>query len=277
MPKLSIITVNLNNREGLRKTAESVVSQTYKDYEWIVIDGGSTDGSKELIKQYAEYISYWVSEPDKGIYNAMNKGIKKATGEYLQFLNSGDWLFDNSILMDVFKDKHDADILYGTTIVVTEDGEEFSYGPQKKHFSPFSLVSYTISHPSSYIKKTLFDTSGYYDEIFHIAADTKFFFNAIINNGASIEPLQKVITFFSYGGISTTNVEQCEKEKGMIIQEYFPLFYEDYLQYELGQHSLQSQKENEHGLQVYTILCSNWLTKKIVHFLYRISTFGWAR
>ena len=98
MPKLSIITVNLNNREGLRKTAESVVSQTYKDYEWIVIDGGSTDGSKELIEQYAEHISYWVSEPDKGIYNAMNKGIRQAHGEYFLFLNSGDSLCDDDIV-----------------------------------------------------------------------------------------------------------------------------------------------------------------------------------
>ena len=79
--KLSIITVNYNNREGLQRTIDSVVSQTFRDFEWIVIDGGSTDGSKELIKQYADHFSYWVSEPDKGIYNAMNKGILKATGE----------------------------------------------------------------------------------------------------------------------------------------------------------------------------------------------------
>ena len=84
--KLSIITVNLNNREGLQKTIDSVVNQTFRDFEWIVIDGGSTDGSKELIEQYADHFAYWVSEPDKGIYNAMNKGIKVAKGEYLQFL-----------------------------------------------------------------------------------------------------------------------------------------------------------------------------------------------
>ena len=91
--KLSIITVNLNNRDGLQRTIDSVVSQTFTDYEWIVIDGGSTDGSRELIGQHQDRFAYWCSEPDKGIYNAMNKGIAHAKGEWLQFLNSGAWLY----------------------------------------------------------------------------------------------------------------------------------------------------------------------------------------
>ena len=110
---LSIITVNLNNRDGLLRTIESVISQTFKDFEWIVIDGGSTDGSKELIEQYADHFAYWVSEPDTGIYNAMNKGIKMAKGEYMQFLNSGDFLRSSTILYDVFSIMPKADIIYG--------------------------------------------------------------------------------------------------------------------------------------------------------------------
>ena len=93
-PTLSIITVNLNNCDGLQKTIDSVVGQTFTDYEWIVIDGGSMDGSRELIEQYADCLAYWCSEPDNGIYNAMNKGISRATGEWLLFLNSGDSLFN---------------------------------------------------------------------------------------------------------------------------------------------------------------------------------------
>ena len=111
--KLSIITVNLNNMEGLQKTCDSIISQTFKNFEWIVIDGGSADGSKELIEEYGSNISYWVSEPDKGIYNAMNKGIKVAKGEYLYFLNSGDYLFDSNALSDVFLDNPKEDIVYG--------------------------------------------------------------------------------------------------------------------------------------------------------------------
>ena len=111
--KLSIITVNYNNLEGLRKTLESVCAQTFHDYEWIVIDGGSTDGSKQLLEQNDEHIAYWVSEPDSGIYNAMNKGIAIAKGEYCQFLNSGDYYIGNDTLAKVFEIPQLADVNYG--------------------------------------------------------------------------------------------------------------------------------------------------------------------
>ena len=88
MPKLSIITINYNNLEGLKKTFESVFMQTYQDFEYIVIDGGSTDGSKEYIAENTDKINHWVSEPDKGVYHAMNKGIVKASGEYLLFIKT---------------------------------------------------------------------------------------------------------------------------------------------------------------------------------------------
>ena len=111
--KLSIITVNLNNLEGLKKTYESVVCQTFTDYEWIVIDGGSTDGSREFIEQHQDKFAYWCSEPDKGIYNAMNKGIMRAKGEYLNFMNSGDCFACKETLAGVFNKPRKEDILYG--------------------------------------------------------------------------------------------------------------------------------------------------------------------
>lgn len=113
MIKLSIITINYNNVSGLRKTIESVKSQTFQDYEWIVIDGGSTDGSKELIEENKQYFSYWVSEPDKGIYDAMNKGTVLAQGEYCQFLNSGDYLIAPDTLAKIFSKPLQADVIYG--------------------------------------------------------------------------------------------------------------------------------------------------------------------
>jgi acetyltransferase-like isoleucine patch superfamily enzyme len=126
--KLSIITINRNNAAGLRKTIESVVSQTYTDFEYIIIDGASTDDSVNIIKEYAEATLpcgeglgerlYWVSEPDKGIYNAMNKGILKANGEYCLFLNSGDWLYDNDVLNDVFSISPTEDIVYGNDVFI---------------------------------------------------------------------------------------------------------------------------------------------------------------
>ena len=110
---LSIITINYNNLEGLKKTIESVCSQTYRDYEWIVIDGGSTDGSRELIEENKSHIHYWVSEPDNGIYHAMNKGIAQAKGDYCQFLNSGDYYIAPNTLQQVFSHDELADVNYG--------------------------------------------------------------------------------------------------------------------------------------------------------------------
>src|SRR5574339_979809 len=103
MTKISIITVNYNDKAGLEKTLRSVTSQTLKDFEYVVIDGGSNDGSKELIESYADKIDYWVSEPDKGVYSAMNKGIKAATGEFVIFMNGGDLFYDTQVLENVQK------------------------------------------------------------------------------------------------------------------------------------------------------------------------------
>ena len=97
--KLSIITINYNNKEGLQRTIDSVIGQTWHDFEWIIIDGGSKDGSKELIEQYQQYFAYWCSEPDKGVYNAMNKGIKHAQGEYLLFLKIHTFVFHNDFVV----------------------------------------------------------------------------------------------------------------------------------------------------------------------------------
>ena len=110
---ISIITINLNNKDGLKRTIESVINQTKFDIiEYIIIDGGSTDGSVDLIKQYQDKISYWVSEKDTGIYNAMNKGIDASTGEYSLYLNSGDYLYTNDVIEKIM-DKLDKDIVYG--------------------------------------------------------------------------------------------------------------------------------------------------------------------
>ena len=99
--KYSIITINYNNCDGLEKTIQSVINQSYQNFEFIIIDGGSTDSSVEVIKKYSNKIDYWISEPDKGIYHAMNKGIIQAHGEYLNFMNSGDLFYDNDVLKDI--------------------------------------------------------------------------------------------------------------------------------------------------------------------------------
>ena len=117
--KYSIITVNYNNKEGLRQTIESVIHQTFRDFEFIVIDGGSTDGSADVLKEYDAQITYWVSEKDNGIYNAMNKGIAKATGDYLNFMNSGDCFYTSDVLESVANYESDADFIVIVAVVGT--------------------------------------------------------------------------------------------------------------------------------------------------------------
>src|SRR6476646_10787698 len=111
--KLSIITVNYNNCNGLRKNIESEITQTFTKYEFLIIDGDSTDGSKTLIKKYTDKLHYWVSEKDCGVYNAMNKGVQKANGEYILMLNSGDYLCDDDVLLNVFKNNFSEKLIYG--------------------------------------------------------------------------------------------------------------------------------------------------------------------
>ena len=118
MCTLSIITINYNNIEGLKKTIESVLMQTYIDFEWIVIDGGSTDGSKELLEKYDDHFSYWVSEKDSGIYPAMNKAISLIKGKYCQFLNSGDLFSSAYALNEVMKNPLFADVHYANVNII---------------------------------------------------------------------------------------------------------------------------------------------------------------
>ncbi len=200
MPKLSLITINLNDAKGLEKTLSSVWNdQAYTDFEHIVIDGGSTDGSVDVIKKYADKLAYWISEPDKGIYNAMNKGIVKATGDYLLFINGGDWLAPD-ILTEVFKNKFDEDIVYGNFTYVKNNG---SLRPEiyKRPLTYIDLLIYSIGHPASFIKKSLFD-KGLYNENFRIVSDWAFYCDHIIKNRCSVRHIDMNISFFNTYGIS---------------------------------------------------------------------------
>ncbi|MDY3063130.1 MAG: glycosyltransferase family 2 protein [Bacteroidaceae bacterium] len=211
--KLSIITVNLNNLEGLKRTYESIVSQTFKNYEWLVIDGGSTDGSKEFIEQHQDKFSYWCSEPDKGIYNAMNKGIVRAKGEYLNFMNSGDCFACQETLEKVFKHSYTEDILYGYTTIDTINGEVFALRSMKDKLCWYELFTNTLPHQSSFIKRLLFDKIGLYDEELKVVSDSKWFATALINYGVSYKFIPQKIAIFEGGGICLTTDYSNERKK----------------------------------------------------------------
>ena len=221
--KISVITINYNNCDGLRKTIESVVNQTYKSVEYIIIDGGSTDGSLEAIKEYADKIGYWVSEADNGCYHAMNKGIKVATGEYVIFMNSGDYFYSNEIIADFVATNPTEDVLCGDMFL--------SLGcvnvvPEKLTFR--YLFEGNLPHQACFIK-TAVQKQYPYNENLKIVSDWEFFLKTLILNNGSYRKINKIISFFDFNGISSSNQELHLKERNFIIQNLFPdRILEDY-------------------------------------------------
>ena len=224
--KLSIITINYNNRVGLEKTVKSVQSQTWRDFEWIIIDGGSTDGSKDVIESLpSNLVTYRCSEPDKGIYNAMNKGIVKAGGEYLQFPNSGD-SYNNSEALDiVIPQLQGNDIYYGNCHCVGGVRDFTMHYPQELSLAFFLHSS--IGHPSSFIKRELFSNRNYREDL-HIVSDWAMFFQWFIEK-KSFYYIDNTIVDYDYCGISSTNVERCNFERRIVISDMFGEKTNDYI------------------------------------------------
>ncbi len=215
--KYSIITINYNNRDGLEMTINSVLGQTYKDFEYIIIDGGSTDGSVEVIKRFATHIDYWVSEPDNGIYNAMNKGIGKATGDYLNFMNSGD-TYHSSSALETIADMHAEDDIIIGGYYDSERNVPHIIPPQE--VTLLTLMKYTINHQASFYKRRLFE-KRLYDESYMIMADAKFNFQAIIIDNCSVKLTDSIVSDYDTTGISS-NYDIYKKERERFLNELFP-------------------------------------------------------
>lgn len=217
--KLSVITINYNNSEGLKKTIDSVINQTFRDFEYILIDGGSEDGSKEIILQHEAQFSYWRSEKDHGIYNAMNKGILAAKGDYLLFLNSGDCLTSNDILEQVFATPLKEDIVYGNLLFESQDGNH-TLGIYPDELNVYNVLEGSLPHPASFIKRQLFDNS-LYTESYRIVSDWEFWIKKIIMEGVSYKHISLTISRFDTTGISS-NSQRCNEERELVLQRLFP-------------------------------------------------------
>jgi glycosyltransferase involved in cell wall biosynthesis len=222
--KLSIITINRNNAEGLRKTIESVVCQTFKDYEYIIIDGASTDESVNIINEYSKHITYFVSESDDGIYYAMNKGIKVANGEYCLFLNSGDYLVSSFTLEKVFEYDFFEDIVYGDAIFENYIEEK----NLKKCDSTLSILNFfagsnwtNICHQSSFIKKSLFLKFGFYRTDLKFISDQAFFAKVIFEGGATYRYIPIAVAVYNITGTSTKNIPRALEEREIFLLEFF--------------------------------------------------------
>lgn len=220
MTKISIITVNFNNLSGLQKTIQSVFSQNYANMEYIIIDGGSTDGSQDFIISKQDKLFYWCSEKDKGIYDGMNKGIAKATGDYILFLNSGDYFSCSTIINDIFKKEiFNEDLLIGRQLYINNSGKK-GISP-KLRISDFSItyfLSSTIPHQATFIKRSLFGKIGLYDTTYKVSADWVFWIKAIIENNCNIRIINKNISYMEEGGVSS-NMSKCYTDMSRFMDE----------------------------------------------------------
>ena len=226
--KYSIITVNYNNKDGLRATIESVVSQTFRDFEFIVIDGGSTDGSVDVLKEYDDKITYWVSEPDKGIYNGMNKGIAKATGDYLNFMKSGDCFYANDVLQRVTDYHSKADFIVGRDYHYDEEHQQGHASIQPPRTTMIHFFIATLDHQSSFIKRDLFNDS-LYDESHRLVSDWIFFTEKIVKDQKQIQFISDIVCKREEGGLSETQWEKNRKEINQYLHHFlYNGVYEDY-------------------------------------------------
>jgi glycosyltransferase involved in cell wall biosynthesis len=197
--KISIITVCLNCSAAVEATYRSIVSQDYINYEWVVIDGNSTDGTFEILEKYKEDIAYLCSEPDSGIYEAMNKGITQSKGEYIVFMNAGD-TFHNTNTLSTVSRNFGPDLLYGNTLKINNKGHEVSTYPNT--LTKEYILNYTLSHQSSYFKKDIFFKYGMYDTFYRIAGDYDLYAQMIHNEEISFKYINETLSVFKQDGIS---------------------------------------------------------------------------
>lgn len=226
--KFTLITINRNNALGLENTMRSVVNQTYKEFEYIVIDGASTDGSVEVIKEYEPRFAHlkWVSEPDSGIYNAMNKGLRMASSDYVQVLNSGDCLAASDVterMLVELEKKGDLSILYGNMIKCFPNGKRIvDKGFAGQEITMLGMYTGTLNHDPTYIRRDLFEKYGYYDENLKIVSDWKWYLQAIVLGGEKPRYVDLDVTLFDMTGISETNKELDKAERKQVLEQLLP-------------------------------------------------------
>ena len=230
--KFSIITINKNNAKGLLTTIQSIRSQTCVDYEFIVIDGASTDSSLQIIELNSQFINYFISEPDSGVYNAMNKGILKSKGQYIIFMNSGDCFYSSNVLNEVQRLSNGSDIIFGSTIVQCHGYHYKINNPTNITFNYFFRGG--VFHQSSFIKRDLFHDIGLYREDFSVLSDWAFFIIALAKHNNSFQSISNVISIYDGNGISTQSsyLQKIKNEREIVLKEEFPFYYKDYINYQ---------------------------------------------
>lgn len=216
-PRISIITVSYNSAKHIEETIKSVIEQSYDNVEYIIIDGGSTDGTVEIIKKYINQIAYFVSEPDNGISDAFNKGIRASTGEMIGIVNSEDMLYNEDVLEKVASFYSDnIDLFRGSEIVRNFDtGYEYLLEPTmtiKK-----SPLLFHVCHMGMFINRKAIEKYGLYDVEFRYSMDKELVYRYIYN-GASSMKMDVIVGLFRLGGVSQDYSKQKRKESALIVK-----------------------------------------------------------
>lgn len=260
LPKISVITVVYNNANGIKRTIDSVASLDYRNIEYIIIDGNSTDNTTDVIQANSKKVSKWISEPDCGIYDAMNKGIGMSTGDWLVFMNAGDEFADKDVISYIIPYVNDYDIIYGSMLRVSDTAQYITKGITSEHPDAFDFMHGSLGHQASFINRKVFEKTGYYSTEYKLASDAKFFYDAIITNSAKTKYIDKVIAKFSLGGASTANQQLYNNErKAFLIKSLGLSIYSRYEEL----YRIKNNVETAEAISLY-----KWLKKH--HLLYRI-------
>ncbi len=260
MKKLSIITINYNNREGLRKTIESVVAQTTRDFEYIVIDGGSTDGSCDIINQYKQFLFYSISEPDGGIYNAMNKGIDKATGDYCLFLNSGDCLYNSDVVRYIYRETKDLSctFIFGKINIIGRNGKCVLSKPIPNRVTGYYIFKESFPHQGTLTKTTVLK-KYHYKENYKIVSDWLFVVEMIMRYKATIGNINTICSNYMLDGVSSIQYKLVAAERLQGFKDVFgDVVLNDYKRLCYGETSLEILVHKVERFSFINMLMTIW-------------------
>ena len=258
MMRLSIITVNKNNAEGLRQTIASVFGQTCRDFEYLVIDGDSSDGSKEVLEQISTSIPFkWVSESDNGMYAAMNKGLRMAKGDYCLFLNSGDCLYDEYVVERFCLSEQTEDIISGSEYI--QQNGTICRPPQPEELTYDYFVDKVLRHQSTFIKTALLLFYGGYNEAYKIVSDWEFWLKALIKDNATYSVFPHFVARFSLGGISNQQRYEALKaeEEKKVLCSILPRVYPN-------DKELRDLRQNQKEFEYLKNGDAGWIVRSII-------------
>lgn len=224
-PLITVVTVCYNAVNELEKTMLSVLDQTYEHIEYIVIDGGSKDGTIDIIRKYADKLAYWVSEPDKGIYDAMNKGIRAAKGKWINFMNAGDRFVDKRILSNMLNKitltHYNPRIIRGNIIRVYPKFQVKSHGVTSQNPGLMDMFNNTFHHQACLIQTSLFKEFGYYSTEYRLVSDWKFFFDCVVLHHVPTNYVDLTVACFEMDGASSVNTVKCIEERESYLKKLY--------------------------------------------------------